>query len=738
VLFRSLASNGLISGTVNTNVSVDTTFNFTVEAIDAENQETPKAFSVNVAVGEPDFFRTVLLLDGDGANGANNNVFRDSSNNNLTITKFGNTTQGSFTPYSPAGFSGYFDGSSALDVGNSAGFQWGTSDFTMECWVLWNQTPGDGDHIAGTNTSGGGLFWNSSTSIQWNIYGVSAAANYTNPPWASLIGNWNHLAYSRQSGVGRLYLNGAMVATASDTTNYTASSTFIIGSNPSNGQFLNRAYISNLRVIKGQALYTNTSGTFTPSIVALTNSTVGSSGTGVAGSLTGTCSLLALQSNRYIDNSGNNLTVSIRYGSPNVINFSPFVPLALYSPTTHGGSSYFDANGDYLSIPGGTQFNFGSSDLTIEGWVYTLDTNTRKYISGPGNNTADHFDGIGFEIWDNRLCMWASSNGTDWNMLECDTSGNRGNILIPAFSWTHVAMTRSGNTWRSFVNGKVDRTFTASGTVAYNASIPYNIGRTGYDNGSFYFKGYIADYKITTGTALYTGDFTVSSTPLTRGVNTTVLCNFINANIYDWTTRNVIETMGNAKVNTAITKYGTGSLEFDGTGDVLDITYSSIWDRFLLGNFTIEGWFYARTLTSYNGMLTHWRSNGTIGWTLETVGTGVFLYIWDTSISNYGLAGGGTFTTNQWNHVACVRNGATITVYLNGTAVGSTLSMTGRTTTESTDPLVIGGMWSNTGPSGGLDSEADWDGFIDDLRVTKGLARYTANFTPPTSAYRRR
>jgi hypothetical protein len=257
----------------------------------------------------------------------------------------------------------------------------------------------------------------------------------------------------------------------------------------------------------------------------------------------------------------------------------------------------------------------------------------------------------------------------------------------------------------------------------------------GYRSSSEFYTGYISNFRVVKGTAVYTSAFTPPTSPVTAITNTSLLTNFTNAGIYDLTTRNVIETMGNADVNTAITKYGTGSLEFDGTGDVLSIAYSSIWDRFVTGNFTIEGWFYARTLTSYNGMLTHWRSNGTTGWTLETVGTGVFFYIWDTSINNYGSTGGGTFTTNQWNHVACVRNGATITVYLNGTAVGSTLSMTGRTTSESTDPLIIGGMWSNSGPSGGLDSEADWDGFIDDLRVTKGFARYTGNFTPPTSTF---
>jgi len=77
-------------------------------------------------------------------------------------------------------------------------------------------------------------------------------------------------------------------------------------------------------------------------------------------------------------------------------------------------------------------------------------------------------------------------------------------------------------------------------------------------------------------------------------------------------------------------------------------------------------------------------------------------------------------TANTWTHVALVRVSGTVTLYVNGTAVGSGSAPGNCTGTN----LVIGGYYS----TGYL-----YNGYLDDLRITKGVARYTANFTPPTS-----
>ena len=711
----TLSANGLISGLVNTNVSVETTFNFTVEAIDIENQETPKAFAVTITVSEPYFYQTVLLLDGDGTNGANNNVFRDSSNNNFTVTRNGNPTQGSFSPYSPAGFGAYFDGSDdSYSVPESADFRFGSGDFTMEAW-LWIETNA-----------------NSQLAFHWNGTTTGDITGSTNV----LPNQWNHCAITRTGTTIRFWINGVQDSAGA----LTVSSTIYNNSDPlyigrgadhsagsgrdichcgevgggankwfwylrSGGTGFFKGYMSNFR-ISNSVRYTTT---FTPSTVDLTNDA--------------NTKLLTLNRNGPLD-----LSSSARVVTPiagvRTINFSPFAPTTQYSVASHVGSAYFDQSGDYLSIPGGSHFQFASNAFTVEAWVYIADEDTRKYILGPGNNSGDHYDGIGFEIWDNRLSMWASSNGTSWDMLEADTSGNRGNILIRRNTWTHVAMTRSGNTWRSFVNGVVDRTFTVSGTVYYSASVPYNVGRTGYLDGSFYYDGYISQLRVTNGTALYTSNFSVPTTPLVPVTNTGVLLNFTNADIYDWTTRSVIETSGNVSLNTAVKKYGTGSIAFDGNADILKTT-PGISHLYAFGkqDFTVEGWFYFNALGNYS--LIDWRSSpssndpafytdasGYVGWYVNAA----------SRILSAAIP-----AANQWHHLAVSRSGTSTKLFINGTQSGSTYTDTFDYGCADGRPW-FGALSDGTGT-------LYYNGLIDNVRITKGYARYTANFTPPTQAF---
>jgi len=183
--------------------------------------------------------------------------------------------------------------------------------------------------------------------------------------------------------------------------------------------------------------------------------------------------------------------------------------------------------------------------------------------------------------------------------------------------------------------------------------------------------------------------------------------------------------VGNAQVDTTIFKYGTGSMQFDGTGDYLTISDSPLF-AFGSGDFTIEAWIYANSLGSYNGVIGQWPDNGgsaNNSFVLETVGTNIDFY-WVSGTTVYSLQDIGAIALNQWIHVAVARNGNSIYGFINGS-----LAKTGSITQTLNDPssaITVGG---NIAGGGG------WNGYIDDLRVTKGVARYTANFTPPTEAF---
>ena len=107
--------------------------------------------------------------------------------------------------------------------------------------------------------------------------------------------------------------------------------------------------------------------------------------------------------------------------------------------------------------------------------------------------------------------------------------------------------------------------------------------------------------------------------------------------------------------------------------------------------------------------------------------------IWSaTSVSSWDIFNGATIATtslslNTWHHIAMVRNGSTFTLYVNGTSAG-TLTSSGNIWSTLSRNLYLFGKWQTSGGANGL------NGYVDDYRITKGYARYTANFTPPSSA----
>jgi hypothetical protein len=215
---------------------------------------------------DPNFKQTVLLLHGDGTNGAQNNTFLDSSTNNFTITRNGNTTQGTFSPFSLAAgeWSNYFDGTTDwLEIATNAAFAFGTGDFTIEAWINTN-----------TITGSGNIYDQRSADPQVSIAlyrdgsQITFRVNGTNRITAGSlsIGVWHHIALCRSSGSTRLFVDGTQVgSTYADTNSYIQNPVNIGRYAPQNTSFFN-GYISNLRAVKGRAVYTSN---FTPSTVPL-------------------------------------------------------------------------------------------------------------------------------------------------------------------------------------------------------------------------------------------------------------------------------------------------------------------------------------------------------------------------------------------------------------------------------------------------------------------------------------
>jgi hypothetical protein len=648
---------------------------------------------------DPDFYYNTLLLNGDGTNGAQNNTFIDSSTNNFTITRYGNTTQGSFSPYGDL-WSNYINGntSNLLYLNGGTPLTFGTSDFTVEFWVNFS--------VAGTQVilydsrDGGG---SSVTPVIYKTTGntinyfVNGSVVITGSQTIS-AGIWTHIAVSRSSSSTKLFINGVQDgSTYSDSNNYTLyTNRPVIGADGNNGSFNSNlnGYISNLRALKGTGLYTTT---FTPPTTPLT-------------AITNTV-LLTCQSNRFVDNSSNNATI-IPAGSPSVQRFSPFNPTAPYSTSVIGGSGYFDGSGDYLTLANDAAFQFGSGEFTIDGWFYSTSSGDQAVMSrwsSPDSNSAWEI----IRVSGTTYFQVASSSSA----ISVTTSD------FPLNQWNHFAMSKSSTTMAVWLNGTRIGTNTVSGSVNngdQGLSIGVRSGGTSYP-----FAGYLANLRVVKGTDVYgvsNTTITVPTAPTTAITNTSFLGNMTNAGIPDLAMQNNLETVGNAQVSTSVKKYGTGSISFNGTTDYLT-TPSSVVYGIGLGSYTIECWVY--TAGSGAGQsVVDCRTTGTQyapTIILDSSTNVPYVYLNGSTV----ITGGSGLSTNTWTHLALCRDGTSLRLFVNGTQTGSTYTDSG---------TYVSSMPVNLGTYVPSPANNYFVGYIDDFRFTNGIARYTANFTPPIAA----
>ncbi len=294
---------------------------------------------------------------------------------------------------------------------------------------------------------------------------------------------WNHIAYSRV-GTNLYYaINGVVAVSTGFSTNFTVSRVNYIGRNDTAANRYFPGYISNLRVIKGTGLYTSN---FTPSTTPLTV-------------ISGT-SLLTCQSNRLIDNSINNFTIT-KGGDTSVQRFSPFNPSSV-TPTSYSG--YFDGTGDYLTVPSNSAFAMGTGDFTIECWVNTPLVHAYNDVIIELRSTESTSTGFVFN-------MNPTGIGYQLNFYT-DGGFNLGSTVLNYNVWNHCAVTRSGTTVRLFSNGVLNGTFTKANNFS-DTPVPH-IGVSPLYSPSDVI-GYFSNLRVIKGTALYTTTFTPSTTPLT-------------------------------------------------------------------------------------------------------------------------------------------------------------------------------------------------------------------------------
>ena len=656
-------------------------------------------------VTDPNFKNTTLLLQADGTgSGSQNNTFLDSSTNNFFINRNGNTTQGSFSPFSqaPGYWGNYFNGASNLNALSNAAYNASTGDFCVEAWV-YNTTAASALQVYVVCSGGISLYRTAAGYLEFAKDGVAAYATSSS---FIPVNQWSHVVAARSGTTLKLFIDGAQVASVTNSISFPAGN-LAIGSTYAGASY-HTGYLSNVRYVVGSPVYT---AAFTPQTTPLTP-------------ITNTV-LLTSQSNRFVDNSTTANTINVS-SATQVQAFGPFAPALQWTPTVVGGSGYFDGNGDYLKA---TATTIGSGDFTIECWVYLNSIGVdRNFINMDVASTSTNVS-LSLDSTTNKARFLIRNDASTTN-LDINSS-----VALVTNTWYHIVGVANGTTGTLYVNGS--STLGATGTITGTRSGSGTQCRIGVnaDDTTRFMNGYISSARIVKGAVVYTANFTPPTAPLTAIANTSILLNFTNAGIYDGKMANNLETVGNAQVATSPVKYGSGSMYFDGTGDWLSIpssgaalTSSALGQGLTLGsgNFTIELWMNAssfastRVLVNYGYEGTTQRSylvyidtSSNLHFAYSTNGTGNT----DTTLGSTGIV------TSSWIHIAIVRNNTIVTGYVNGIALATTVNISTNTIVTSTGEFTIGSDKTNS-----------FVGYLDDLRVTKGVARYTANFTPPQQA----
>jgi hypothetical protein len=245
-------------------------------------------------------------------------------------------------------------------------------------------------------------------------------------------------------------------------------------------------------------------------------------------------------------------------------------------------------------------------------------------------------------------------------------------------TWYHLAISRSNSDLHVFVDGNEVSGSPFSNSNAYNTSVVY----IGASPGVNYLGGHIDELRISKGVARYTTTFDPPLSPLlpsAKDEDCVLLLHFDEA---DGATRSPDYSLGgadsphetafnnNSQIDTAQYKFGPSSLLLDGDNDFVSFLASADFNMQGVTTWTVECWFRANALPSTTSSIVHFVSGD------DQPQHGLHVHVYSTGqlrVDN-GLAEGfisdtGIITTGQWYHVAVVRSGSSLEVFLEGTSL---------------------------------------------------------------------
>ncbi|MGO4151429.1 DUF2341 domain-containing protein [Cupriavidus sp. YAF13] len=381
-----------------------------------------------------------------------------------------------------------------------------------------------------------------------------------------------------------------------------------------------------------------------------------------------------------------------------------------------------NTNGNYGLLGNAPQFNFGSGDLTVEAFVWPVSQ------GADGGAIIGRWDSSGANTdW----LIWRGANG------EVNVSLNGTQVItgasgdLPTGAFAHVALTRQGTALQVWVGGVAKGSATFSGAINCTLGLPVVLGQSNLAAAATWLEAYYDEVRVTKGVARYTAAFTPAATafdpyPVDAYAANVVLDLRMDGDNASTTITDqaghTVTLNGAPKLSTVQAVLGGSSLLLNGSTDYLSLASSSDFDVGT-GDYTVEAWIWmSSTLTGESDIISK-NSSGTAGWLTMYRSNGTQVIIFAHSYNSAGsqvTVQSPTLNVQQWHHIAVCKIGLTLTMYVNGAPV-ATAALSNTAVTLNTNPVRVGA-------NGGAASM--WNGYLDGIRVTKGVGRYTALFDP--------
>ena len=388
---------------------------------------------------------------------------------------------------------------------------------------------------------------------------------------------------------------------------------------------------------------------------------------------------------------GNTGHITTAYGTPD------------WSTTSKWNGSMNFASTDYLTIPDSADWNFGAGDFTIDTWV-KFDT----YSAGGGYYFLGQEDS-GASYWVPQQYGGNLGWGANAANYSC------GAWAPTAGTWYHVAWVVTGGTGlKCYVDGtQVGNSVTIP--AVGDLSDPNYIARQ--RDGSGPFPGSLDELRISKGVARWTTNFTPPTEPYTSDASTVLLHHFDGDVAVGAAAKHTVTFNGTPQMHT--TCKWNGSVYFNGTTDYLSIPDSADFDL-TSGDYTIDFWVRFNNAGTNEAYIMGQFESAPLYWIVG---------LYNSKLAyGYGTAPYWTYfdpwepAANTWYHLAFVFQGGNVSAYIDGVQSGTTQS------TTIPNPAAVLTI-------GQVVSQFFHAGYLDEIRFTKGKARWTANFTPPTAPY---